>query len=307
MTVDSFDTSRADHIYRVGPETLLAQSFAVASGAVSRYSKQTLEMSQPGPDGFALRWTVSGRVEQPTLIKGKLPGGDVVPFVRPEQSAMLPPAQPVAAWERDLGELGPHDEALLFFHGDPAKPTLRVLPGREPGLLATLRRAVLIQALPDRAQRQAAWFEYLKSAPGDIGRQAALRSLVADDAADWPRLQAALSALLVQPGQTNQLHSYATGIVAWGLMQGRWAGQQAEVADFVCRQFEQARDPWLALQLVLTLKQVMAYGAAEPADPVRSQIRQRVAHSVRQAAARSPAADVEYQLQQLREAYPGEF
>src|SRR5262247_686398 len=90
MVTEALDASRADHIYRIGPETLAAESFAVLTGPVSRYSKQTLQMSQPGPDGFPLRWTVSGRLEAPQVIKGRPPSTGVVPFIRQEQSAMLP-------------------------------------------------------------------------------------------------------------------------------------------------------------------------------------------------------------------------
>jgi len=310
MMADAYDSSRADHIYRIGPETLTAQAFAVATGPVARYSKQTTEMSQPGPDGFALRWVVSGRFEHPEVIKGRLPSGDVVPFERFEQSGMLPAPQPVAAWERDLGDLDSGDEALLFLLGDPVKPTFRVLPSREPatGLAATVRRAAAIQALDEPSERRTAWLDYLQSAATDEGRQAALRSLIATGGPDWSRLQPVLSAVLLRPGLSPQMRGYVAGIVAWSVMQDRWAEQQLEAAEFVCRQFDEVREPWLALQLALTLKQLMAFGAVEPADAVRRQIRQRVAQSVRRAAAGPGVSpDVEQQLQQLREAHPGEF
>ena len=309
MTVDAFDTARADHIYRVGPETLVAQSFAVATGPVARYARQTVEMSQPGPDGFALRWVVSGRVEQPELIKGRLPEDQAsasVPFVRPEQSAMLPPPQPVAAWERDLGELGPKDQVLLFFQGSPTQPTLRVLPSREPatGLAATVRRAAAIQAMADPSQRQAAWLEQLLSAASDELRQAALRSLIADSSVDWVQFERVLSTVLSRPTLSVRERAYAAGIVAWAVMQGRWGAHQVAAVDLVCRQFDLARHPDLQLQLVLTLKQLMAFGAAEPDDPVHTHIRQRVAQSLRRAAADAPTPDVEQQLQQIRRAHP---
>ena len=309
MAVEALDASRADHIYRIGPETLAAASFAVVTGPVSRYTKQIVEASQPGPDGFPLRWTVSGRLEPPQIIKGRPPTTDVVPFIRQEQSGMLPQPATVAAWERDLGDLGPADEALLFFLGDPARPSLKVVPSRDPatGLAALVRRAVVIQAMPDPAQRLAAWLAYLAAAPSDEARQASLRALVASGAA-WPQLAPALEALAARADVTPGMRAYAAGIVAFGVTNDRWGDRQLEAVDFVCRQFEAAREPWLALHQVLTLKQVLAYTAEGAGDPARVAVRRRIMDALRRRAAAAPLPpELDAQYREIRDSYPGDL
>ncbi len=134
-----------------------------------------------------------------------------------------------------------------------------------------------------------------------------MRSLVAHGTADWPLLQPVLTGLLARPGQSISLRAYTSGIVAWGVLQGRWGAHQADAVDLVCRQFDQTRDPGLALQLMLTLKQLMAHAVADAADPLRQRMRQRIAQTVRRAAADAPAPEIEQQLRQLRATFPGEF
>src|SRR5258708_22170191 len=103
--------SRADQIYTTGPETLVAQSSTIVAGPVASYSKRVLEMSQPGPDGFPLRWAVSGRVESPRALKGSPEGP--VPFTSMEQSAVISESDSPDEGERQYGERHADDEGVL--------------------------------------------------------------------------------------------------------------------------------------------------------------------------------------------------
>lgn len=306
---DAADSSRADHVYGMGPETLVAQSFAIITGPVSGYSKQIVESSQPGPDGFPLRWVVSGRIARPEVIKGKVASGEAVSFTRPEQSGMLPQPPTLSAWEREQGDLMPADDALLFFLGDPAKPTVKVVPSRDAdaGLAALVRRIVRIQALPDPSQRNAAWLAYLQAARSEEAQRASLRQLMANRTAGWAQLQPVLSALLVRSDLSEQIRAFTAGIIAFGVVNGRWREQQLDAVDFVCRQFETAGAPWLALQQMLTLKQLLAYASSDHADPARLQLRQRIVQSLRRRAAAPLPPELDAQYRQLRDAFPGEL
>lgn len=309
MTSSALDTQRADAIYRHGPETLAARAHAIYAGPIARYSKQVTEMSQPGPDGFPLKWVVSGRIEQPAVLKGAPPAGGMAPFIRAEQSGMLPQPPLLAAWERELGDLQPGGEVLLFFQGDPAKPSLTVLPAQagEAGLAARVREFVALQAQADPARRSAAWLAYLQSTPHDEGRKAALRALLAAPTPDWTALQGALQAVLAAPSGAA-LRPYATGIVAFGVMQEQWGTHQADAIDFLCRQFSAIQNADTALNQLLTLKLVLNHLSDEATAAVRRPLQQRVLQCLKQRAAAGPLPPgLAQQYEQLRASHPGQL
>lgn len=309
MTSSALDTQRADAIYRFGPETLAARAHAIYAGPIARYSKQVTEMSQPGPDGFPLKWVASGRIEQPAVLKGTPPAGGMAPFIRAEQSGMLPQPPQVAAWERELGDLQPGGDVLLFFQGDPVKPSLTVLPAQagEAGLAARVREFVAIQADLDPARRNAAWLAYLQSTPHDEGRKAALRALLATPAPDWLALHSALQAVLATPPGAG-LRTYATGIVAFGVMQETWGTHQADAVDFLCRQFSTTQNVDAALNQLLTLKLVLNHLSDETAAAARRPLQQRVLLCLKQRAAAGPLPPaLAQQYEQLRASHPGQL
>ena len=313
MTHESLETQRADHIYRMGPETLTAHSFAVYAGPVARYSKQVTEPSPPEPGAVPLTWVVSGRLEQPEVLKGQPPRAGAVPFIRQEQTDEIPPRRAVASWERALGHLQAGADAVLFFEGDPSKPVLTVLPdsrsnrAADPGLAALVRDIVGIQSRPGEAAQISAWLAYLRTARSDDARQAALRSLVASKSTDWPLLQPALQTLLASLPPAAGMRSFVTGIVAFGVMQQRWGTQQPDAVDFLCRQFEATQDDGLAVHQLLTLKLVLNHLSDEATAVQRQPLRQRIFQSLKQRAASGPLAPaVQQQYEQIRAAYPGQ-
>lgn len=309
MAAAASDAQRADHIYRIGPETLVAQSFAIYTGRVAKYSKRILEMSQSGPDGFPLKWVISGHLDQPASLKGTPPAGAVA-FSRPEQSGMLPHPAARMRWETEFGDLGREDGAVVFLQGQPAAQEMTVLPtGHGDRNLAALVSGIVgIQAITDPPKQLAAWASYIERAPMDEGRRAALRSLIASPAVDWPRMEVVLSHALANPALSSAIRAFSFGIVAFAVMHDKWGGEQLKAVDFLGRQFEAERDPRVALQQILNLKLLLGYASEEAAVSSRQPLRQHILACLKRRAAQAPLPpELKEQYQQLGATYPGEL
>ncbi len=309
MAASAFEAQRADHIYRIGPETLVARSGAIYTGAVAQYSKRILEMSQPGADGFPLKWVVSGRIQGPVPLKGPSHAGPLE-FTRAEQSGMLPHPPSSVPWEMQFGDLARDDRAVVFLLGEPAAPEMKVLPSgpADRDLASLVSNIVAIQGIADPPKQLAAWAHYLETASIDEGRRAALRSLIASPAVDWARMQTVLLRVLANPALSSNIRVFAFGIVAFAVTQGKWGAQELDAVDFLGRQFESERDPKTALQQILNLKLVLGYASEEAAATGRQPLRHHIIECLKRRAGMAPLppALVE-QYKQIGASYPGEL
>jgi hypothetical protein len=175
--------------------------------------------------------------------------------------------------------------------------------------LATLVRGIVgIQAIADPPKQLAAWASYIERAPMDEGRRAALRSLIASPAVDWPRMEVVLSRVLANPALSSATRAFAFGIVAFAVMHDKWGDQQLNAVDFLGRQFEAERDARVALQQILNLKLVLGYTSAEAAAAARQPLRQHILACLKRRATQAPLSpELKEQYKQLGASYPGEL
>lgn len=305
MTPGVGSAQRADSVFRDGPERWVAESPVIVAGPISDYSKEVLQWSGPGPDGVPLKWVIKGELQKPEVLKGRASG--TRRFSRPEQVGFLPEGPAAPAWVLDYGDLGPSDRAILFLKQESSNSAEHILPSGtgERDALTLVRDIVGIQALPDVEGREAAWISYLRKAPTDEGRKAALRSLISQPAA-WGKIGAPLEQLLQNERLGPGMRSFAFGAVAFGITHGAWQASEPQAVDLLSRVFETESNPRQALQYLLHLKLVLAYANEESSRAAREQLRRRILEALRvRAAAMPPDRQLEQQYEQLRAAYPG--
>jgi len=283
----------ADAVYRTGLETLVSQSPTIVAGPISHYSKRVVKESEPGPNAIPLKWTVTGSVDHPRTLKGSAVEKPVV-FSRAEQSMIIPrdPSRP--EWELQYGDLLPAGEAVLFLQGDPAAPSVRVLPGgtEQPGLAVLVAEIVKIQAL-GKGQQQAAWLALVAGGAGTDKVQIAMRSLLASRI-EWEKLSPSLTQLMRNHSAPDAAPAFAYGAVTFWLTQGNWRGKTGAVASFLCQTFAAERNDDLAVQFVLNLKQVMRYADVEEFRKERQPLRDQVLHCLRNTPAQGPEVEEQY-------------
>ena len=295
---------RAEEIYTAGPETLTASVAQILTGPISEYSMRILSASEPpGPDAIPLKWIVTGRVDNPSPLKGEVQRA--IAFSRAETSMFISDEIDVPSWELDYGDLQQSGQVVLFMGGGPSNPVIQAIPSGtgEADLASLVRDIVAIQANP--GTELDAWLAYLSSARQDHGREAALRSLVKMKA-NWKRTQPVLESLVANPSLSQPLRMFVFGVVAFGLTSRAWDRDQLPVADFLCRQFETARAAESSLRYILTLKLVLNYAMEEAAREARAPLRERIVDSLRRSEpllARTPALAEQYR--QIRASYPG--
>ncbi len=300
-----FFNGKADQIYSTGPEAMVARSWSVLAGRLSRYSRQIVSSSEPpGPDAIPLKWIVTGTVVDPVALKGAATGP--VAISRPEQSPILPNPGNVEDWEQAYGDLQDGGTVVVFLGGDSAHPAvIKAIPSGsgERDLATLVKDIVSIQSEADKQLRIAAWVAYFDRARLDEGRKAALRSLL-NERADWQTVASALER--VNSSLKEPMRTYAFGFVAFGITEGYWTAQQAAAVDFLCRWFESEGSPNVLLQDIMTLKLVLRYTAEEGARAARERLRIRVVDSLRRMESRASAnPELAEQYRQIRAAYPG--
>ncbi|MGH9631057.1 MAG: hypothetical protein ACRD7E_22345 [Bryobacteraceae bacterium] len=308
MALTSFASQHADEIYRTGQETLIGESAAIVAGPVSNYSKDVVSQSQPGPDGVPLKWVVSGRVENPQLLKGQGRPGPV-DFSRPEQSMLVPKDPSKPHWEDVYGELGSGDRVVLFLGPEPASNVLAVVPSGtgERDFIGLVKDIVALQSIPDQGARVKRWIAYMDGASADEGRKAALRSLVAVPVA-WEQMRPALENMLGAPQISPGFRAFVFGIVAFAVMEEKWGAEQQNAAGFLCRLFLAERDARLALQYILHLKLILRYGDSEKHRKAREPVLHQVVDCLRR---RETMGGLDPQMQeqyrQIRATHPGQL
>ena len=300
---------RADEIYRTGPETLIAQSSTILSGPVSKYSRNVESRSQGGADSIPLKWVVSGILEQPHVLKGQAPS-EAIRFSRSEQSIISPRDPSIADWEAVFGELASDCQVVIFLGRTSPASILKVLPSGadEQNLIGLVTDIVQIQAGADASERVRRWLSYLKSAPSDEGRKAALRSYIAEGG-EWTELDPVLAGILKNSQLSRDVRAFGFGIAAFNVTQEKWGASRDEVLDFLCRIFVAERDPKLAMQYVYSLGLIFNYCDNEDFRTQRRTVRRRLEGCLEQRPSLKisggPAAEryLEEQYQKLRSKY----
>ncbi len=271
---------RADQIYRVGPEDLVAATRTIVAGPVSGYAKDVLKYSQPGPDGFPLEWIASGRIDQPKLVKGDAVSGPI-PFSRTERSFFLPVDPEALVWERDFGDLSPTGQVVLFLSdGDPQQAPKALPSGRgEQDLIELVKGIVEIQAIRDPVQQRQAWLGSLTGAHSDEVRRVALRSLV-HVGTSWSQMAPPLKVLLSEPGFSNNIKAFAFGFVAFYVTEGKWLKENSAATDLLCQAFSSQRQSSLEIQYLQSFKLILRYTAEEPLIESRQPLRRSIMKSL---------------------------
>jgi hypothetical protein len=276
---------RADQIYGLGPEDLVAATPTIVAGPVSGYAKQVQKYSEPGPNGFPLEWVASGRIDQPKSIKGSVVSGPL-PFSRPERSFFLPVDPEGPIWERDFGDISPNGQVVVFLNdGDPRRAGKTLPSGnQEQDLVELVRGIVEIQAIRDPTQQRQAWLRSLTGAHSDEARRVALRSLVRAGA-DWSQMAPALKTLFSEPALSNNIRAFAFGFVAFYIAEEKWPKENSAAIDLLCQAFSTQRESSLEIQYLQSFKLILRYTAEEPLNESRQPLRRRIMETLEQRAA----------------------
>lgn len=251
--------SRMDEMFTLGPEVLAAQAGTIVAGPVTQFAKTVKEQSQ-GSAPIPVRWVISGELEKPEVLKGAAPKAPFR-FTREEQTPFLPPREPVAEWEANLGQWQTGDKAVVFL-GQKGE-ILRVLPSGTGGrdLLSEVRLIVSVEVPGRDGHAQVtAWSQHLRNDAADgEGSRIALRSLMRLTH-NWSEVAPALQAVMA--GKDTGLRTYAFGIVAYQIMQGKWSDPAAP-ADFLCRRLSAETNLQIAGSYLDYVDQLLRYASDE--------------------------------------------
>jgi hypothetical protein len=275
MLPNAAATDRADQIFRIGPETLVASSPIIVAGRLSHYHKEVLKVSQPGPDGFPLEWKVTAELDQPTTLKGaSVPGP--ISFSRNERAFMSPTPSQNPLWEQDYGELVPDGEVVLFYGEGNSQNILKSVPSGTGGenLSALVKDIVSIQQVPDSKERAQRWLAYLTAARAAEGYRVALRSLV-HSAVKWQQLEAAFKKILTQKDLPRDVCPFAFSFIAFHITQNTWAEDSAAAMELLCESFAGQTDPKLQLQNLASFSLILNYSSRQPVQKSRQPLRER--------------------------------
>jgi hypothetical protein len=274
-------TERADQIFRIGPETLVASSSTIVAGRVSHYHKEVLKVSQPGPDGFPLEWKITAELADPVTLKGS-PVSKPISFSRNEHSFMSPVPTRNPRWEQDYGELVPDGTVVLFLSGADSQSIQKVLPGGtgEQDLASLVKEIVSIQRLTNPKERIEHWLAYLAAGPLSEGFRVALRSL-AQAGAPWQELEPALRKILMQASLSADIRAFAFGFVAFNITQNKWEAHAGAALDLLCSSFSGQADPKLALRNLGNLSLVLYYASEQPVQASRRSLREQTVKCLR--------------------------
>jgi hypothetical protein len=309
MNQANIGSVRADEIYRTGPETLIARSSTILAGPVSNYSRKVESQSQGGADSIPLKWVVNGVLEEPQVLKGQALSG-AIPFSRSEQSVVLPKDPSIADWEAVYGDLAQDGQVVVFLGGASRESIAKVLSSGagEQNLISLVKGVVQIQAVGDPSERLEHWLTYLKGAPSDAGRKAALRSFIAEGGG-WLNLDPVLDQSLKDSRLSRDFRAFGFGIIAFNVTQEKWGDARDAVVDFLCRVFGSERDPKLAMQYLYSLGLIFKYCDDENFRAQRRTVRRRFEGCLEQRSslkiAGGPAVEqyLEEQYQNLRSKY----
>lgn len=285
MSIGDLPRQRVDQIYRTGPETLVAEAPGIVAGTVTEYSRRVLSMSEPESDGFPLKWVAGGQLGRPQVLKGPAAPAPLH-FSRSEQSLFVPGDNSALHWERAYGELRPNEPAVMFLGGGAQMTVLRVVPSGvgEQDLIGLVKDIVQIQAHRQPEERAQRWSQYLHTSPTDEGRKAALRSLVNAPVA-WAKLDPQMERLLTNSQYSSNIRAYVFGIVAFGVVEGKWGDGWERAVALLCRVFSAEREADQAVRYMQHLKLLLAYSNDEAARGARQTLRRQLLDCLRRRAA----------------------
>ncbi len=284
--------NRLDEMFTTGPETLVAKAGAIVSGPVSHYSREVKEESK-GAAPIALRWTVSGQLDKPEVLRGAAPPG-AVRFRREERSPFLPVAEPLPLWEQEFAQWQPDDKAIVFYSSAKPPVILKVLPSGTGNrdLISLVRLIVSVPASGHDASAQAeAWRQQLESNAASLEiKKVALRSLM-KLTREWSEVSRTLRAVMA--GADPGLRSFTYGLVAYEMVHQKWT-DQSEPASFLCDQLAKLNDTDLAETYLQYLDMVLRFAGDEDSrsqrKPMRDQLRSCLKEQCLQASAPIAAA-----------------
>jgi hypothetical protein len=304
MLMTGFAAQSADQVYQSGPESLALSSWSIVAGPVSSYTRQVTTSSQ-GTEPIPLTWSISGRVDQPQVLKGA-PVSPGLSFLRPERSIIVPPDPAVPAWQRDYENLDSNDLVVLFFEGDRAQPKITPLPSGKGSrdLVSLIREIVPIQAIQKPDERTDAWLKYLAATGSNEGRKVALRSLLGLQA-PWPKLAPPLEFLMGGARVDADMRAYIFGCVTFAVMKEKFGPQQLDATEFLGRQLIAEGNPQITLQYVLNLKLLLRFTSEASQAATRAPLQARIADALKRRAARGLTPEVSEQYKQIQAAYPG--
>jgi hypothetical protein len=306
MALTSVASHRADEIFKTGPETLIAQASTILAGPISNYSKHVVLLSQPESEGVALKWVISGQLENPRVLKGQAPPG-AIKFSRSEQSMFLPKDPSTADWEAVYGELALNDQVVLFLADTSSESILKVLPSGdgERDLVTLINDIVSLQIIDNLEQRKRQWLFYLGHARHDEGRRAALRTLI-HTPVEWTALEPILEQLMVNPQVGHNMRTFVFGIVTFAVTEEQWGASHPQAVNFLCRLFLAEQDTNFTLQYILSIKKVLRYSYDETAHSMRKPVGQQLLDCLkRRETLGSLDPPIQEQYRQIRASYPG--
>jgi hypothetical protein len=273
MALPAQPTDRADQVFRIGPEDLVARSSSVVAGSISDYSKEVQRYSGTGPNAIALEWVARGRIDGPTVFKGAPPPAPIS-FSRQERSALSPGPSAVPIWELAFGELKPSGQAILFIDSGGG---LEALPNGtgDQDLIALVKDIVRIQGIRDAGLQRRSWLQYLITAPTSEGRRVALRSL-AHGGVDWRQMAPALTQFWSEPATSPDLRAFAFGFVAFQLTSQAWSDAPGEPGNFLCRVFSAEKETEQQLRYLQNIKLLLSYTVEEPRQDSRRPVQQSI-------------------------------
>jgi hypothetical protein len=292
---------RADQIFRIGPETLVAQSSKIVAGQIVAYSREVHRNSGPGPNAMPMEWTAQGHIDHPVVLKGASPPAPIY-FSKLERSSLLPSSPIAPSWEMALGELMPGGQAILFFV-DRVNP--KVLPAGtgEGDLLVLVKDIVRIQDIRGRDEQIRGWLQYLATAPTSEGQRAALRSLVSLGA-NWSQVEPALAQLAAGKSVTPDLRAYVFGFVSYHLTAETWGVSPNGPLEFLCRMFSTEKGPEQQLRYLQRIKLLLLYTVAEPLEESRRPVRESLIRCLETWASRGLTdPELKQEYDQLRQKY----
>ncbi|HXD33126.1 MAG TPA: hypothetical protein VN643_18535 [Pyrinomonadaceae bacterium] len=304
MTNTNIAGPGVDQIYQCGPETLVAESSAVASGKVIKYSRVVTSMTG-GVEQIPITWTVSGQIEHPVAIKG-LVAPAPISFSRDERSPLAQRDPTLPAWLLDYGNVAPEQVAVLFLAGPEEKAPVTVVPGGEDSraLIALLRDIVRIQELSTPDEQSAAWQDSLRGARTSEMIEVALRSLVRLRVS-WASLYPILERIMNDSKLDFRARSFVFGIVTFAITHDVFAVQQSNSVQFLCDTFLAEGNPRLSLQYVLNLKLLLRYTAQSDGRQRRMPMERQIIRALKLRASQGPLSpEVLEQYREIQQTHP---
>jgi hypothetical protein len=301
FAMNAFAKTKADEIFRTGPETLAVRTSVIIAGPATRL-RIDVERAMEGETATPLVWITHGVIESGRKLKGTGPQ-QAIEFARRETSPFAVDERPDPYWLADYGNLVEGGEAVAFLSSaEPPEVALVVPSGsEEQDLEALVIQATRIAELEGGASRRAAQIDWLHSATTDAERRAALRGLVRGRV-PWDVLSAELRKLWT--GLDPTMREFVVGLTGFAIKEGIWPKDDVRPVHLICSMFLQEQNPERQPIAMLPLKMLLVWADEEEEREARAGIRNAVVECLRR---RRAAGGLSEQLQQLYEQIDPKF